>query len=572
MKVNSTDVTSSVSNNSYTISKITGNTSVEVAFEAIPTTTYTLFVKASGNGSATYNGISVRGTTISFTVNEGASATILYSPDNGYRIASVKVYYTDVTSSVSNNSYTISNITGNTSVEVVFEAIPITTYTLSIKASGNGTATYNGTSVRGTTTTFTVTEGSSATITFNPDNGNSVDLVKVNGTDVSSQISGNRYGIEAMYRNMSVEVMFAEDVNAMTVEGVNYKVTSQSGKTIVVVGGDYGKVLTVPATITQNGKTWTVKGIENDALKNNSELAAIIWNPEAAFTASVSNPNMLLYVKGTQYAPTTIQNVVVNGVANRIVLTDAAGGNSFYCPQAFSAIQISYTHNYQMQTGIDDVMGWETIALPFNVQVVSHATKGAIKPFASWKSGDTEKPFWVYELTGSGFKPTSDIKANTPYIISMPNNPQYDSEWLLNGDVTFAGTSVRVEKTDDVQKPSFRDRTFIPCFDTIGAGDGEYALNVRNLLETNNSGLSDGSAFVLNMRKIHPFEAYFTTTNNTPLLYAIGIFDDMSTDIQLIETEKMLTKETAYDLQGRKVSRPTKKGVYVVNGKKLINR
>ena len=113
----------------------------------------------------------------------------------------------------------------------------------------------------------------------------------------------------------------------------------------------------------------------------------------------------MLYVKDTPYAPATIQNVVVNGIASRIVLTDASTGNNFYCPQAFSAMQISYTHNYQMQTGIDEVKGWETIALPFNVQAVSHAAKGAIKPFASWKNGDSEKPFWLYELTGSGFRP-----------------------------------------------------------------------------------------------------------------------------------------------------------------------
>ena len=45
-----------------------------------------------------------------------------------------------------------------------------------------------------------------------------------------------------------------------------------------------------------------------------------------------------------------------------------------------------------------------------------------------------------------------------------------------------------------------------------------------------------------------------------------------ATDIQMMETEKMLMKDTVYDLQGRKVNRSTKKGVYVVNGKKLINR
>ena len=570
VKVNGVDVTSDLSTGYYTISNVSSDTSVIVEFEPL-LTQFSLSITATGSGSVNCNGISVKDGTKTFTVNEGTSVKVSITPENGYRIKSVIEDGIDVTANVNNNQYTTNKVTSNKTLNVTFEEIPVVTYALSVTASGSGTVNYLNASVKNQTQTFTVNEGTSVTVTFSPDNGNSVDLVKVNGTDVTSQISGNRYVIESMAGDMSIEVKFVEDVNAMTVEGVNYKVTSQSDKTIVVVGGNYGKVLTVPATITQNGKTWTVKGIENDALKNNSELAAVIWNPDVSFTASVSNSNLLLYVKDTPYAPATIQNVVVNGIASRIVLTDASTGNNFYCPQAFSAMQISYTHNYQMQTGIDEVKGWETIALPFNVQAVSHAAKGAIKPFASWKNGDSEKPFWLYELTGSGFRPASEIKANTPYIISMPNNSQYDSEWLLNGDVTFAGAGVRVEKTDDIQKPSFRDRTFIPCFEAIGAGDGAYALNVRNQYEANNSGMPDGSMFVLNMRTIHPFEAYLTTTNNAPL-YAIGIFDDMSTDIQVIEAEKMLMKDTVYDLQGRKVNRSTNKGVYVVNGKKLINR
>ena len=85
---------------------------------------FTLEITSVGNGSASYNGTSIRGKTSTFTVNEGSSATISFSPDNGYRIKSVKVNNTDVTSSLSNNLYTIQNIANNTSIEVVFDAIP----------------------------------------------------------------------------------------------------------------------------------------------------------------------------------------------------------------------------------------------------------------------------------------------------------------------------------------------------------------------------------------------------------------------------------------------------------------
>ena len=376
VKLNNTDVTSSVSNNRYTISNISANTTLEVEFEAIPATTYTLSIKATGNGYVSYNGTTTRNETNSFTVNEGTNATITFSPDNGYRLAGVRVNNSDVTNSVYNNQYTINNIRANTTLSVEFEAIPVTTYSLSISASGNGYVSYNGSAIRNRTTSFTLDEGTSATVIFAPDNGNSIASVKLNNSDITSQISGNSYTISDITANTTLSVTFQEDLNALTVDGLNYTVTSQSNKTVLLTSGGTGLVLMVPATITQNGTTWKVTGIDKDALKGNTELSAIIWNPEAAFTATVSNPNLLLYVKSSDYAPASIQNVVVNGTASNIVLAEAKSGNNFYCPQTFVAQKISFTHNYQMQTGIGESRGWETIALPFDVQTITHATKG----------------------------------------------------------------------------------------------------------------------------------------------------------------------------------------------------
>ncbi len=536
--------------------------------KATPTTTYTLSVTASGNGYASYNGTSIRNRTTSFTVNKGTNAMISITPDNGYRIKSVKENDSDVTSSVSNNTYTIYNISSYTTLKVEFEAIPIPTYTLSITATGNGSVTYDGTAVRSRTTSFTVNEGTDATVTFSPDNGNSIASVKLNNSDVTSKVSGNRYTINDITANTTLTVTFQEDVNALTVDGVNYTVVSQADRTVKVTGGDFGQVLTVPATVTQNGKTWTVTGIDANALKNNTELAAVIWNPTYDFTATVSNPNLLLYVKAEQYAPSSIQNVVVNGTASNIVLAEAQEGNNFYCPQAFVAQKISYTHNYQMQTGVGESKGWETIALPFDVQTITHETKGTIVPFAQWNNSSNKKPFWLMELTGTGFVETGSIKAYTPYIISMPNNPQYDSQWLLKGKVTFAASSVTVGKTENLNQSIFNGRTFIPCFAEKKADEGFYALNVSNDWETNNSGMTEGSKFVLNMRRIHPFEAYMISSSNAAPYF--DVFDDMTTGIQVMDEGRWMKEEAVYDLQGRKVENPSKKGVYIVNGKKMI--
>ena len=568
VKLNNVDVTANVYNNRYTINNISGNVAYEVVFEEIPPTTYSLNISVSGNGSVTYGDVNLKNQTQTFTVNEGTNAALMINPESGFRIGSVKVNNVDVTAQVVNSRYTISNIKSSTTVEVTFEAIPITTYQLSVIAKGNGSVMYDGSAVRGQTMVFSVNEGTNVSLSFSPDNGNSVGSVKVNGVDVTSQAAGNHYTISSMSANTTVEVTFMVDVNALTVDGVNYKVTSQVNKTITVTGGSYGQVLTVPASVTQNGVTWMVAGIEKDALSGITDLSAIIWNPTTKFTAEVSNPNLLLYVQAEEYASSCIRNIVVNGTAPSITLTEAVSGNNFYCPQAFVAQHISYTHYYGMTTGVKEARGWETIALPFDVQTISHAEKGAMIPFAGWSSAKTDKPFWLYEMTGNGFVKASEIKAYTPYIISMPNNAQYTDEWLLNGSVTFEAHGVYIDTSENLHKAQFKDRTFVPCFSTKSSIEGLYALNVNNDYSQNNTGMPEGSRFVLNMRPIHPFEAFMTTENNARAF--IPIFEDgLPTDISLLLMNKDSNPSKLYNLNGQQVEHP-KKGVYIVNGKKVV--
>ena len=80
--------------------------------------------------------------------------------------------------------------------------------------------------------------------------------------------------------------------------------------------------------------------------------------------------------------------------------------------------------------------------------------------------------------------------------------------------------------------------------------------------------MTEGSKFVLNMRQIHPFEAYMKSTSNAPRR-VIDIFEDMATSIRTIACEHTADEQGLYDLQGRKVQ-GVKKGVYIRNGKKVI--
>ena len=220
VKVNGSVVT--ITDNQYTITGIDKDITVEVEFEAI---TYTLSITATGNGAASYKETVIRGETSTFTVTEGTSATISFTPDNGHRIKSVMVNGSAV--SANKDQYTVSNINGDTTVEVEFEAI---TYTLSITATGNGAASFSETVIRDETSSFTVTEGTSATISFSPDKGYRIKSVMVNGSKVS--LSNNQYTISNIKKNTTVEVEFEAITYTLSITAYGNGAATYDGTTI----------------------------------------------------------------------------------------------------------------------------------------------------------------------------------------------------------------------------------------------------------------------------------------------------------------------------------------------------
>ena len=500
--------------------------------------------------------------------------------DKSYKLKSLKINNVDVTSFMSEDDYVINSISSNTTVVVEFEENSASeqTYALSIKASGNGSVSYNGKSIRNTTTNITINEGTTAKITLSPDNGYFIKSLSVNEQDFTASISKNNYTLSNIRQDTFVTVEFEKIPSAQSsfmVDGINYEVISIEAHTVEVTEGEYGQMLNVPNSVRYQGADWTVIGIAETALSSSDHLAAVIWEPDVAFNTKVDNPNLLLYVNKESQVSLAFKNVVVNGAAENIVLTEASSGNDFYCPRAFTAKQISYTHNYRMETGLGDAKGWETIALPFDVQTISHANKGQLIHFAKWSSDRTEKPFWLYELTSSGYQEADGIKANTPYIISMPNHNLYQQDYRLSGRVTFSAQNVEVKRSDEVNVAAYADRTFVPNFANKSGSDC-LTLNVNNDYEVYQGAEAAGSLFVMGLRPVHPFEAYMTTTSNTR---SIGVLDGLSTGIKGIELLKDEPLVRVYDMKGvlvntgtdwNELKRALPKGVYIVNGKKKI--
>ena len=304
-------------------------------------------------------------------------------------------------------------------------------------------------------------------------------------------------------------------------------------------------------------------------------IAAIVWNSSQAISTSelqvITNPNLLIYVQDASLAPANRDNVVINGFAKNVVLSDVtSGNNNFYCPEEFTAEAISYTRNFQQQTEIGISRGWESIALPFDVQTIMHEKNGVLSPFGSSEGG---KPFWLRQMSDNGLVQAIEIHANRPYLISMPNSTDYPAEFNQPGRVTFSSLNVRVPVTEE-EAVAMADSTIvlIPTFQRMEQSDWIYALNVG---ETR-AQYPEGSVFEQGLRAVRPFEAFTVHNNNqsnpAPRYIAINEIGNgtLGIDATLVNREEVNSEEW-YSLDGRKLQgKPAQKGIYIQNGKKVI--
>lgn len=123
IRLNNEIITDQLVNNKLTLNRQEGDIELLVAFVNIGTKKYNkkeVTISSSGNGNVANGAIVVRNSSRSFQVNKGSSFTFSISSDAGYRVKSLKVNDKYVTSRISNNRYTINDISADTLIEIVF--------------------------------------------------------------------------------------------------------------------------------------------------------------------------------------------------------------------------------------------------------------------------------------------------------------------------------------------------------------------------------------------------------------------------------------------------------------------
>ena len=164
------------------------------------------------------------------------------------------------------------------------------------------------------------------------------------------------------------------------------------------------------------------------------------------------------------------------------------------------------------------------------------------------------------------------IEANKPYIISMPNSDEYEPEFNHAGWITFASASVTVPVTDMEQVLLGDSAWIMPTFLEVEQSPDLYVLNVGDSIQYH----PEGSIFISNYRSARPFEVYAQHEGNhnrsgARVMSLSSLFrgGKGTTDMGIVTIEP--TSDAWFDLNGRRLqSKPSKSGLYIHNGKKVL--
>lgn len=226
------------------------------------------------------------------------------------------------------------------------------------------------------------------------------------------------------------------------------------------------------------------------------------------------NPNTIVYAD----AAYDHANVVVNGTADNLELTDA---NAFNAPENFTAKSVKLTRS--LREGIN------SFVLPFYVSAEELGCK--VATYKNYVAGSV-----------ANFETAKSVDANTPFLT-------IDAKKDL--DLTFTDKGI-------VATPeSLGTDEFVGVYKRTKA-EGFYGINGDGNLQKGGE-----NAYV------NAFHAYLDVKDQTSTLARVAINGSTLTAINGVTADKV-ANTAVYDLSGRRVYGKLQKGLYIMNGKKVV--
>ncbi|WP_179865586.1 S8 family serine peptidase [Bacillus sp. AFS017336] len=247
-KVDGKDVT--VSNNTYTLTNITSNHTIDVKFKLI---VHTITATADDHGTISPSG--------KVTVIEESDQTFTITPERGYEIATMKVDGVAVSST--NNTYKFTNVTSDHTINVSFKQI---LHTIMVTAGDHGTISPSG--------RVTVNELTDQMFMITPDIGYEIATLKVD--NVETMATNNIYTLTNIKGNHTIDVTFKKIVHTITATAGSNGTISPSGSVPVKHGED--QTFTITPKKGYEIASFVVDGVNAKLTKNTYTFSSVTKN------------------------------------------------------------------------------------------------------------------------------------------------------------------------------------------------------------------------------------------------------------------------------------------------------
>ncbi|MBR1545234.1 MAG: hypothetical protein IJ633_00350 [Prevotella sp.] len=270
---------------------------------------------------------------------------------------------------------------------------------------------------------------------------------------------------------------------------------------------------------------------------------------EAPFVVETTEEDKTPQVNGTtiNYSSKGITKIEVYGYKNELALSETADNATTISEAAESGKTYAVTLTRTLQTG-----SYNTFAVPFDISAAELTAKG-ITAVKRLTASEFNSATGVLSLT---FADATTIEAGKPYLIKVGAKVE---------NPVFEGVTVSDETTST-------ETTAVDFIPTLGATtiSGDNAKTVLFVGAANK--LYNPTTLPAQMKG---FRAYFQLKGEAASArsFNIDFGDGNTTGVINMKHEKLniKTDDAWYSLDGRKQDgEPSRKGVYIVNGKKTV--